>query len=109
MPLVVEKTYILKLDGASWTVDKKDIDETDDGPFLLLRPRSLGLCKLLAKQHGLKLPKKPLSSLSQSDVYQSLVGCRNDASKEQHSKRQAQKLKEQSSGLFGGADSEAAL
>ncbi|CAE7399341.1 unnamed protein product, partial [Symbiodinium sp. CCMP2592] len=58
----------------------------------------------------IKLPKYPAkSSLSQSDVYLSLVGSRNDASKEQQSKRQTEKLKEQSSGLFGGEDSEAAL
>ena len=91
-------------------MDKNDLEETDHGPFLVLRPWSRGLCKLLAKQHDVKLPKAPAKfSLSQSDVYQSLVGCRNDASKEQHSKRQAEKPKEQSSGLFGGAESEAAL
>ena len=77
---------------------------------MVLRPWSMGLCKLLAKQHDVKLPKaRPRPSLSQSDIYRSFLSCRNDASKEQHSKRQAEKLKEQSSGLFGGEDSEAAL
>lgn len=110
MPLVIQKKYVLKLDGASWSLGDKDIQETDHGPFVVLRPWSRGFCQLLSKQHGIKLPKYPAkSSLSQSDVYLSLLGSRNDASKEHQSKRQAEKLKEQSSGLFGGADSEAAL
>ncbi|CAE7444110.1 unnamed protein product [Symbiodinium sp. CCMP2592] len=110
MPLVIERVYVLKLDGASWTVGDKELEPTDHGPFVVLRPWSPGLCKLLSKQRSIKLPKYPAkSSLSQSDVYLSLVGSRNDASKEQQSKRQAEKLKEQSSGLFGGEASEAAL
>eukprot|EP00439_Symbiodinium_sp_Y106_P043638 s5680_g5.t1 len=48
------KTYVLKLDGASWTLDTKDIEETDDGPFVVLRPWSTGLCKVLAKQRRLR-------------------------------------------------------
>ena len=107
MALSIETQTILRLGGASWTLEADHTVSTPHGTFVLLSPHRAQFCRLLAAQHNVKLPKKP--SLSRSDFYETLLDARNKAERKHQQNKATERVQEESSGLFGNADTERAM
>ena len=107
MALTIETRTILRLGGASWTLEADHTVSSPHGTFVLLSPHRAQFCRLLAAQHNVKLPKKP--SLSRSDFYETLLDARNQAEHKHQQNKATERVQEQSSGLFGNADTQRAM
>ena len=107
MALRVETQTVLRLGRASWPLQPTHLAVNDHGTFVLLAPHNKQFCALLAAQHNLRLPAK--ASINQSELYQSLLFARRTAENKYQLDQEAARVQEQSSGLFGNADTERAM